>query len=664
MPIPPPARDPATRRVPLPQARPRLPRGPTRIGRWRCAVLIAVHVLIAAHIAHWLVNGRTVGRLVLSDSMRTLESGEVNPGFLLFGGALLVTAVCGRFLCGWACHMGALQDLCAWTLRKVGVRPHRFNSRLLAWAPVAAGVYMFIWPTFRRGVLVPVLQAVYPEAVAWIGPWHPFPGLSSSMTTTDLWTGLPGAWVAVPFFLVCGVATVYFLGSRGFCRYACPYGGIFRPVERIAPARVVVDPALCDRCGLCTAACTTGVRVMEETGAYGKVIDDRCTRSLDCISVCPNQALSLGWGGPALLRRQASVAPPRRVFDLSWGGELAAAAVFLTVFFTTRGLYGVIPLMMALGIAACVTAILWKAVRTLLEPNSRLAPWQLRRAAAMRPAGVVFLGSSAILTAVLVHSAVVRSIQFMAGVFDGRVTVPADVVFSKGVIPAEQRAIAERGLRWYGLARPWREGGLALASTPAADRRAAWLALVAGRPADAQQLLVAAMGREGASASTVADLARIDLLRDDMRGAVERLAAFTRGHRDDEPTHDLLESLYEGSGRLAEAIDLARAWVRSHPGDSSRRARLGVLLVRMGDGPASLVELSRAAAEAPGEGWIRLWLGIAQAMCGRTDEAVESVLRAGSMDPRLGEESRRTAADILMQAGREREARERGLVAR
>ena len=77
-----------------------------------------VHVLIIAHILHWWLSGSSLARFVLSDSMQTLEMGQLNPGFLLFALSLAVTAICGRFFCGWICHMGGLQDLAAWLLRR------------------------------------------------------------------------------------------------------------------------------------------------------------------------------------------------------------------------------------------------------------------------------------------------------------------------------------------------------------------------------------------------------------------------------------------------------------------------------------------------------------------------------------------------------------------
>src|SRR5207244_4171 len=83
--------------------------------------------------------------------------------------------------------------------------------------------------------------------------------------------------------------TVYFLGNKGFCTYACPYGGVFGLVDKVAPGRIRVTDA-CEECGHCTAVCTSNVIVHAEVKKYGMVVDPGCMKCMDCVSVCPNDA--------------------------------------------------------------------------------------------------------------------------------------------------------------------------------------------------------------------------------------------------------------------------------------------------------------------------------------------------------------------------------------
>ena len=100
----------------------------SRRAKWRAAVLIGIHVAIAAHATHFLIAGQTLSPVEPSESMYALELGYVNAGFVFFAVALLATLIFGRFFCGWGCHLVALQDLCGWMMKRIGIRPRPFRS--------------------------------------------------------------------------------------------------------------------------------------------------------------------------------------------------------------------------------------------------------------------------------------------------------------------------------------------------------------------------------------------------------------------------------------------------------------------------------------------------------------------------------------------------------
>src|SRR5690606_3769498 len=120
------------------------------------------------------------------------KKGVVNAGQIFFVLALLSTLILGRWFCGWACHVVMLQDLCGWMMKKVGIRPKPFRSRLLMWVPLLLGLYMFIWPAFYRLVILPWRDA--PASLAG-DQWQ----ISTALTTTNFWQTFPGVMVAVPF---------------------------------------------------------------------------------------------------------------------------------------------------------------------------------------------------------------------------------------------------------------------------------------------------------------------------------------------------------------------------------------------------------------------------------------------------------------------------------
>lgn len=346
--------EPPSEHVSLPAAPAPSPRGtprPSRRSRWRIASLIAVHLLVLVHLAHWKIRGSTLTPLEPSEAMQTLELGYVNAGFVVFGLSILATLLLGRFFCGWACHVVAYQDAAAWLLGKVGLRPRPIRSRLLVWVPLCAAIYMFIFPTVAR----------------WL-EGREIAGFRAHFSTETFWASFPGPGIALLTLFIDGFLVVYFLGAKGFCTYGCPYGAVFGMADRFSRARIRVTDA-CEGCGHCTATCTSNVLVHSEVARFGQVVDSGCMKCMDCIDVCPKDALYFGFGesrGAALARKGATSKPSRRVYDFSTGEEFALAAVFLFSLFAVRGLYDLVPFLLALGLSvlsALAAVLTWRMLR-------------------------------------------------------------------------------------------------------------------------------------------------------------------------------------------------------------------------------------------------------------------------------------------------------------
>ncbi|MBI5852530.1 MAG: 4Fe-4S binding protein [Planctomycetes bacterium] len=378
------------------------PVDPSRYSKPRAAVLIGVHVLIGLHIAHWLVAKRTLAPLELNEVMYTLELGIVTAGFLLMAGAALSVALFGRFFCSWACHILALQDLAAWLFAKAGVAAKPVRSRLLRFLPFGAVLYMFVWPQVLRlanGEPFPTLHVASPE-----DPW-------ASFATDNFWRNLPGPWITGLTFLICGFAVVYLLGSRSFCANACPYGAAFSLLDRIAPGRIALK-GKCTDCARCTAVCQSGVWVHEEVQRFGKVVDPACLKDLDCVAVCPEQALGFGFRTPAGFRRRSTGTGKKRGFHLSVGEDVLAGATLIASLLVYRELYSTVPFLMSLGIGC---ALAWLAVMSLrLARNAHvvLRGLTLRKDRRLTQTGRWFAAGLLLVFAFTIHSGFVRYHEF------------------------------------------------------------------------------------------------------------------------------------------------------------------------------------------------------------------------------------------------------------
>src|SRR5262249_54151647 len=114
----------------------------SKTSRWRAAALILLNLFMIAHIIQWRVVGKTVSPIEPSEIMHTLQKGFLNAGFIFFTLAILATLIFGRYVCGWGCHILALQDLCGWLLKKMGLHPKPFRSRLLVYVPLIGAVHV------------------------------------------------------------------------------------------------------------------------------------------------------------------------------------------------------------------------------------------------------------------------------------------------------------------------------------------------------------------------------------------------------------------------------------------------------------------------------------------------------------------------------------------
>ena len=346
----------------------------SKTSRWRAAALIFLNVFMIAHIIQWRIMGKTISPIEPSETMHTLQKGFVNAGFIFFSLAILATLIFGRFVCGWGCHILALQDLCGWLLKKMGLHPKPFRSRLLVYVPLIAALYMFVWPTAYRFFHNPEHTPVIPK-------------FTNHLVTTNFWATFPSVAVAIPFLFICGFVTVYFLGQKGFCTYACPYGGFFGLADKFSPGKIRVTPA-CNQCGHCTATCTSNVMVHAEVKQYGMVVDPGCMKCMDCVSVCPNDALYFGFGKPTILVPKSDAI--KRSYSLTWPEEIVGALVFLGSFLAVRGVYALVPFLMALGCASVTTFLTLKMWRLLRGRELSFYRFNLKSSGRIQKAGWAF----------------------------------------------------------------------------------------------------------------------------------------------------------------------------------------------------------------------------------------------------------------------------------
>ena len=387
----------------------------SKTGRWRGLALILLNLVMIAHIIQWRIMGKTVSPIEPSETMYTLQQGAINAGFIFFSLAILATLIFGRFVCGWGCHILALQDFCGWLLKKIGLTPKPFRSRLLVYVPLIGALYMFVWPTAYRFFTKAEHETLIPK-------------FTNHLVTTNFWETFPSVGVAIPFLFICGFMTVYFLGQKGFCTYACPYGGFFGLADKFSPGKIRVTDA-CNQCGHCTATCTSNVVVHAEVKQYGMVVDPGCMKCMDCVSVCPNDALYFGFGKPTLLVPKSNAI--KRNYSVTWPEEIVGAVVFLGSFLAIRGVYALVPFLMALGCATITTFLALKTWRLFKASELSFYRFNLKSSGRIQKTGWAFVAFSVAWIGLNAHSGWIRYHEYLGNRAFQKIQIPDELALAQ-----------------------------------------------------------------------------------------------------------------------------------------------------------------------------------------------------------------------------------------
>lgn len=198
-------------------------------------------------------------------------------GFLMFVGALI-----GRFVCGWLCPFGLIQDL----LHKIPfpkkIKTFRGDKLLRKLKYVILLVFVILLPLF----LVDILGQGAPYFCKLICPVGTLEGgiplvlLNKAMRNTVGWLY---AWKNLLLILTVFLSIILY---RPFCKYICPLGAIYSVFNPISVFRYRVDTEKCTNCGACARACKMQVNPVQNAN------HPECIRCGQCKKICPTGAIS------------------------------------------------------------------------------------------------------------------------------------------------------------------------------------------------------------------------------------------------------------------------------------------------------------------------------------------------------------------------------------
>lgn len=210
-----------------------------------------------------------------------LGSRDYRFSFYVAGFLLMAGSIFGRFICGWLCPFGLIQDL----LYRIPFFRKRKNL---------PGHKALVWMKYVVLVLfVILLPSVVVDIVGQGSPWFckyicPSGTLTAGLPLTAFNTMLRDAAGALFIWKVGLLILVVLLALwvyRPFCKYVCPLGAIYSLFNPVALYRYQIQEDRCTKCGRCASACKMDIKVWKQPNSR------ECIRCGDCLTACPENAI-------------------------------------------------------------------------------------------------------------------------------------------------------------------------------------------------------------------------------------------------------------------------------------------------------------------------------------------------------------------------------------
>jgi polyferredoxin len=224
----------------------------------------------------------------------------------------------GRFACGWLCPFGWLQE---W-LHKVPVRKWRTRPRkrarwrvlLIATLVYAAGgaavahltkgtlwllgLYLAVgWALYAllgASQLYSLIGLVIALPLLFVEPWF-----CKLCPAGMLEGGIPQVLIDVRlrelvesfFWLKLGLLALFLawmvVTRRPFCRWICPLGALWAPLNRRSTLQMAVDQEACRHCGRCREVCPVDISIPDDPNVGA------CVRCMRCVGECPESCITV-----------------------------------------------------------------------------------------------------------------------------------------------------------------------------------------------------------------------------------------------------------------------------------------------------------------------------------------------------------------------------------
>ena len=233
----------------------------------RAAVQLVAFILVPGLFISVFSALGAIWKSILSSTFRFDEQAA---NILLLAVVFIVTAVWGRFFCGFICSFGALQDL-LW-----------LGGRNLPFRPVFSQKVDRVLKYLKYAVLLFIVIGVWTFGITGDTVWSPWTifGMYASP-----WKGVlsQAMFLSVGGLLLLLTIIGSLLIERFFCKYLCPLGALFTLASHFRVFKLKRDSASCSgSCRVCSRKCSMSIPLYQ----YDKVRSGECIDCMKCTTAC------------------------------------------------------------------------------------------------------------------------------------------------------------------------------------------------------------------------------------------------------------------------------------------------------------------------------------------------------------------------------------------
>lgn len=209
--------------------------------------------------------------------------GQRKPKFAFYviGFLSIIGVFVGRFICGWLCIFGLIQEL-LYMIPVPKVKVKETADRILRYFK-----YVFLFGFCILAVLFirDKFGLTFPYFCKYVCPVGILEGGIPLLAANEAMRAAAGFLYVWKLFILIMIVILSMIINRPFCKYICPLGAFYSLFQKISFLKITIDKDACVECGACAKSCKMQVNPAKNPNSL------ECIRCGECIELCPKGAL-------------------------------------------------------------------------------------------------------------------------------------------------------------------------------------------------------------------------------------------------------------------------------------------------------------------------------------------------------------------------------------